>query len=85
LNKQKLIEYVNQNIIGSHCTTNVKTVFGEKPHVYIDYTASGKSVHFIEKYLQDTIMPFYANSHSLQSASGKQTVFAREEARHSIK
>jgi hypothetical protein len=30
-------------------------------------------------------MPVYANTHSLQSASGKQTVFAREEARRSIK
>ena len=30
-------------------------------------------------------MPVYANSHSMQSASGKQTVFAREEARRTIK
>lgn len=30
-------------------------------------------------------MPVYANSHSMQSASGKQTVLAREEARRTIK
>jgi len=53
--------------------------------MYLDYTASGKSLTFIEDYLRNTIMPLYANSHSMQSASGKQTVFAREEARHIIK
>lgn len=30
-------------------------------------------------------MPLYANTHSRQSQSGKQTVYAREEARHIIK
>jgi len=30
-------------------------------------------------------MPLYANSHSMQSASGKQTIFAREESRAIIK
>lgn len=35
--------------------------------------------------MRDTILPLYANTHSMQSASGKQTVFAREEARSSLK
>jgi selenocysteine lyase/cysteine desulfurase len=30
-------------------------------------------------------MPLYANTHSMQSASGKQTIYAREEARGIIK
>lgn len=30
-------------------------------------------------------MPLYANSHSMQSASGKQTIYAREESRAIIK
>lgn len=53
--------------------------------MYCDYTASGKSLKFIEDYLQTNIMPVYANSHSMQSASGKQTIYAREEARAIIK
>lgn len=84
-NKQKLIEYIGRSIIGSHHNTTLNTVFGLKPHIYCDYTASGKSLTFIEDYLRDTIMPLYANTHSMQSASGKQTVFAREEARSSLK
>ena len=30
-------------------------------------------------------MPLYANTHSMQSASGKQTLFVREEARATVK
>ena len=53
--------------------------------MYCDYTASGKSLKFIEDYMQNQIMPLYANTHSMQSASGKQTIYAREEARGIIK
>lgn len=62
---------MKNSIVGSHQDTLLKTVFGEKPHFYTDYTASGKSLTFIEDYLRNTIMPMYANTHSMQSASGK--------------
>lgn len=70
-NKDKLVAYVRENVIGSHSNTLLRTVYGEKPHLYVDYTASGKSLRFIEDYMQRQIMPLYANTHSLQSASGK--------------
>lgn len=84
-NKEKLLQYVNDNVIGGQANTVIKTVYGEKPLVYADYTASGKNLQFIEEYIQRQIMPLYANSHSNQSGTGKQTIFAREEARHIIK
>jgi len=84
-NKDKLIEYIRDNIIGSTDGTLLRTVYGEKPQIYCDYTASGKSLHFIEDYIRCNIMPLYANSHSMQSASGKQTIYAREESRAIIK
>ena len=71
--------------MGSNHNTALRTVFGEKPHVYCDYTASGKSLRFIEDYIASHVMPLYANTHSMQSASGKQTIFIREEARAIIK
>lgn len=76
---------MRQNIIGNADSTLIRTVFGPKPQVYCDYTASGKSLHFIERYIETNIMPLYANSHSMQSASGKQTIYAREESRAIIK
>ena len=83
--KDKLVNYIRENVIGSHQNTSLKTIFGEKPQMYTDYTASGKSLNFIEDYLREEIMPIYANTHSKQSQSGKQTVYAREEARQIIK
>jgi len=70
-NKDALLSYVRKSIIGSTDQSIIRTVFGEKPQVYCDYTASGKSLTFIEDYMRDAIMPLYANSHSLQSMSGK--------------
>jgi hypothetical protein len=51
-NKQKLIEYIRENVIGKKEETILRTAYGEKPHVYADYTASGKSLRFIEDYLR---------------------------------
>ena len=48
-------------------------------------SASGKSLRFIEDYIVNAVMPLYANTHSMQSASGKQTIYVREEARAIIK
>lgn len=53
--------------------------------MYADYTASGKSLRFIEEYIERQIMPMYANTHTLQSCTGKQSTRAREEARAIVK
>ena len=84
-NKDKLIEYIHDNIIGNHSEYLIKTVYGDKPLVYSDYTASGKSLRFIEEYVQSEILPMYANTHTQQSGTGKQTNNAREEARNIVK
>ena len=70
-NKEALLRYISTNVIGSNHDTLLRTVFGEKPHCYMDYTASGKSLRFIEDYITSMILPLYANTHSMQSASGK--------------
>jgi len=77
-NKEKLLAYIRENIIGASSNTVMQSVIGEVPLVYADYTASGKSLRFIEEYLMNQVMPMYANSHSLQSGTGKQTIKNRE-------
>ena len=51
-NSVKLLTYIHDSMIGSNINTLIRTVYGEKPHLYCDFTASGKSLTFIEDYLQ---------------------------------
>ncbi|MEL6894226.1 MAG: aminotransferase class V-fold PLP-dependent enzyme, partial [Actinomycetota bacterium] len=55
--------------------------FGPRPVVYADYTASGRSLSFIEDYLRDTVLPRYANTHTESSGTGLQTTRFRDDAR----
>ena len=62
----------------------LSTPFGTRRMTYADYTASGRSLHFIEQYIQRVVNPLYANTHTETSASGLQTTHFREEARSII-
>ena len=62
----------------------LNTPFGMRRMTYADYTASGRSLKFIEEYLNRVIAPTYANTHTETSATGLQTTHAREEARKII-
>ncbi len=59
--------------------------FGDRYITYADYIASGQPLKFIEKYIQQTVLPSYANTHTEASFTGLQTSKFREEARDLIK
>ena len=52
---------------------------------YCDYVASGRGLQPIETMISDSILPFYANTHTEASITGKTTNTLREEARIAIK
>lgn len=58
--------------------------FGPKPVTYADYTASGRSLDFIEHFLRTEVLPRYANTHTESSGTGLQTTRLREDARAAI-
>jgi selenocysteine lyase/cysteine desulfurase len=77
-----LISYVRESVIGRDDVLDGP--FGPRPIIYADYTASGRSLTFIEDYIRSVVLPLYANTHTESSGTGLQTTRLREEARHII-
>ena len=78
-----LIELIRVSVIGDD--EAVAGPFGLRRVTYADYTASGRSLSFIEDYLRDAVLPLYANTHTESSGTGLQTTRFREEARAIIR
>jgi selenocysteine lyase/cysteine desulfurase len=79
MNADRLIETIRASVIGGNDV--VDGPFGQRPVVYADYTASGRSLSFIEDYIRSAVLPLYANTHTESSGTGLQTSRFREEAR----
>lgn len=60
--------------------TAVRTPYGSRLICYADITASGRFLGFVEAWL-DRIRPFYANTHTAVSTTGRMMTRLREEAR----
>lgn len=78
-----LIQKIRESVIGAG--QPFQTPFGSKPLIYADYTASGRALTFIEDYLRDEVLPWYANTHTETSFTGAQTTAFREQARQQIR
>jgi len=59
--------------------------FGPRRVTYADYTASGRSLSFIEDYIRDVVLPLYGNTHTESSGTGQQTTRFREDAREIVR
>ncbi len=78
----KLIENIRTGIIGDDRA--VEGPFGVRRVTYADYTASGRSLDFIEDFIREEVMSLYANTHTETSTTGLQTTRFREDARRII-
>ncbi|HEY5950009.1 MAG TPA: aminotransferase class V-fold PLP-dependent enzyme, partial [Kofleriaceae bacterium] len=79
----RLIETIRASIIGDDHA--LEGPYGPRRVTYADYTASGRSITFIEEFIREQVMPLYANTHTETSGSGRQTTKYRDDAREIIR
>lgn len=80
---ERLIEMIRRSVVGED--EAVAGPFGVRRVTYADYTASGRSLSFIEDYLRGAVLPLYANTHTESSGTGLQTSRFRAEARRIVR
>ncbi|PSL06893.1 selenocysteine lyase/cysteine desulfurase [Haloactinopolyspora alba] len=77
-----LLERIRAGIIGEGEVLHGP--FGARRVTYADYTASGRSLDFVEDYIREQVLPLYANTHTESSGTGLQTTLLREDARRAV-
>lgn len=77
------LDTLREQIIGRDQV--LRTPFGPRLLEYFDWTASGRALRFVEEYLQNEILPEYANTHTEDAATGLITTLRLHAAERILK
>ncbi|XP_033110209.1 uncharacterized protein LOC117111409 [Anneissia japonica] len=80
---KSLLKYIDENVLGNN--TSFAGPFGQRTVTYCDYTASGRSLKFIEDYIREQVLPVYGNTHTTTTVTSLQTTLFRHEGRDIIR
>ncbi len=78
---EEVAAFIRQHEVGRRAC--VETPFGRRLMFYADLTATGRYLHFVERWVE-RIRPFYANTHTAVSSTGRITTALREKAREVV-
>ena len=79
---EEMASFIRQHEVGRRACLD--TPYGRRMLCYADLTATGRYLHFVEAWLR-RVRPFYANSHTAISSTGRVMTELREEARRVIR
>ncbi len=77
----EVARFVRQNEVGRRAV--IDTPYGRRLLCYADLTATGRFLHFVEAWVR-RLRPFYANTHTAISSTGRMMTELREEARRVV-
>jgi selenocysteine lyase/cysteine desulfurase len=78
---EEVAAFIRANEVGRR--VYIETPFGRRLVCYADLTATGRYLHFIEAWIR-RVRPFYANTHTAVSSTGRMMTSLREKARQVI-
>ena len=79
---RRTLTFLRQNEIGRRAT--IQTPFGPRLISYADLTATGRYLHFVEAWIR-RVRPFYANTHTAVSTTGRILTDLREKSRETVR
>ncbi|MFZ5468295.1 MAG: aminotransferase class V-fold PLP-dependent enzyme [Myxococcota bacterium] len=79
---EEVAAFIRHNEVGRRAA--IDTPFGRRLLCYADLTATGRYLHFVEAWIR-RVRPFYANSHTAVSSTGRIVTELREEARRVVR